>query len=50
MTRDDEYMQWVDRTAARGSTTDRLIGLVGSVLVGGLFLALVAVTFWGWVS
>ena len=34
----------------RGSTTDRMIGLVGSVLVGGLFLALVAVTFWGWLG
>lgn len=46
----DAMLTREDATAERGSTTERIIGAVASVLVGAGFIALVALTLWGWLS
>ena len=57
MNRDDEYMNWVDRTAARGGRVERYAGwvfvaLLGAATIGAVISAVVwLVTLaWGWVS
>ena len=46
----DAMLTREDATAERGSTTERIIGAVASVLVGAAFLTMVAVALWGWLA
>ena len=57
MNRDDEYMNWVDRTAARGSNVERVaggvfVGLLGVTTIGAIIsgLAWIGSIVWGWLS
>ena len=57
MNRDDEYMNWVNRTAARGGTVERVAGwvfvaLLGAATIGAVISAVawLVTLAWGWFS